>query len=140
MEQQQPSNDDSPPLYGQRLDHLVVFAYRSQVLHRLAVTAEWRGLDWTDDAACAGHAAATPRLCGRCPVVAPCLAAALASNDRAAWRGGLHRSDRDCLWAGLERTYRDVRDLELMRFDVARLPRRDVAARPDEYARNGHRS
>ena len=59
-------------------------------------------------------------LCGRCPVVAECLAAAVASDDRAEWRGGLNRADRERLWAGLERTYRDVRDLELMRLDVSR--------------------
>ena len=89
---------------------------------RLGVTAEWRGLDWTDDAACADHAEATPGLCGRCPVAGECLAAAVASDDPADWRGGLSRADRECLWAGMERTYRDVRDLELMRIDAGRLP------------------
>ena len=140
MEQQDPSGDDSAPLSRQRLVDLVVFEYRARVMHRLGVTAEWRGLDWTDDAACTGHDEATPQLCARCPVAAPCLAAAVASDDRADWRGGLDRSDRDCLWAGLERTYRDVCDLELMRLDITRLPRRDVMPRHNGHAQNGHRS
>ena len=34
------------------------------------------------------------------------------------------RADREQLWAGLERTYREVRDFELMRLDVGRLVNR----------------
>ena len=93
------------------------------------MTAEWRVLEWTDAAACADQAEATADLCGRCPVIAECLAAAIASDDRAEWRGGLDRADREHLWAGLERTYREVRDLELMRLDVNRLAGR-VERRP----------
>ncbi len=140
MEQQDPSGGHSAPLSRQRLADLVVFEYRARVMHRLGVTAEWRGLDWTDGAACASHDEATPQLCARCPVAAPCLAAAVASDDRAEWRGGLDRSDRDCLWTGLERTYHDVCDLELMRLDITRLPGRDVMPRHNGHAQNGHRS
>lgn len=120
---QNQGHTDSPPLDRQRLVDLVVFEYRSLVVRRLGVTAKWRVLEWTDSAACADHEA-TPKLCGRCPVVAECLAAAIASDDRAGWRGGLNRADREHLWAGLERTYREVRDLELMRLDVNRLASR----------------
>jgi hypothetical protein len=67
----------------QRLVDLVVFEYRSLVVRRLGVTAEWRVLEWTDSAACAGETSATPEMCRRCPVIAECLAAALASDDRA---------------------------------------------------------
>lgn len=137
--EQHPSRGERPGPSRQRLVDLVVFEYRSQVVHRLGVTAEWRGLEWTDDAACADHLEATPQLCARCPVAAPCLAAALASDDRAGWRGGLSRSDRECLWGGMERTYREVRDLELMRLDVTRLPRREALDRPGRHAQNGRR-
>lgn len=131
---------DSPPLGRQRLEDLVVFEYRSLVVRRLGVTAEWRVLEWTDSAACANTVEATPRECGRCPVVAQCLAAAVASDDRAEWRGGLNRADREQLWAGMERTYREVRDLELMRLDVTRLASRTAKAGLDPAARSGDRS
>ena len=71
-----------------------------------------------------------PDLCRRLPVVAECLAAAIASDDRAEWRGGIDRADRERLWAGLERTYREVRDFELMRLDVNRLAGRAAGVRP----------
>jgi len=117
----------------------VVFEYRSLVVRRLGVTAEWRVLEWTDSAACTDWSEATPELCGRCPVVAECLAAAVASDDRAQWRGGINRADREQLWAGLERTYREVRDFELMRLDVNRLAARS-GWRPAGSARsNGDR-
>ena len=119
-----PGDAESPPLSRQRLVDLVVFEYRSLVVRRLGVTAEWRVLEWTDSAACTDQDEATPTMCGRCPVLAECLAAAVASDDRAEWRGGLNRSDREHLWAGLERTYREVRDFELMRLDVNRLANR----------------
>ncbi len=90
---------DSAPVNRQRLVDLTVFEYRSMVVRRLGVTAEWRGVDWTDDAACVDYPAATPELCGRCPAVAECLAAAVVSDDRAEWRGGLSRADRERLWA-----------------------------------------
>lgn len=119
-----PRDAESPPLSRQRLVDLVVFEYRSLVVRRLGVTAEWRVLEWTDSADCTDQDEATSTMCGRCPVMAECLAAAVASDDRAEWRGGLNRSDREHLWAGLERTYREVRDFELMRLDVNRLANR----------------
>jgi hypothetical protein len=137
---QKPDNVDSAPVSRQRLVDLVVFEYRSLVVRRLGVTAEWRVLEWTDSAACADQDEATPKLCGRCPVVAECLAAAVASDDRAEWRGGLDRADREHLWAGLERTYREVRDLELMRLDVNRLASRTGHRHLDPTTRNGERS
>ena len=115
---------ESPALNRQRLVDLVVFEYRSLVVRRLGVTAEWRVLEWTDAAACTNQDEATLDMCRRCPVAAECLAAAVASDDRAEWRGGLNRADREHLWTGLERTYREVRDFELMGLDVNRLARR----------------
>ena len=111
----------SAPVGRQRLLDLVVFEYRSLVVRRLHVTAEWRVLEWTDSAACANQPEATESMCRRCPVMGECLAAAIATDDHAEWRGGLSRSDRETLWAGMERTYREVRDLELMRLDVDHL-------------------
>ena len=130
-------NSDSAPVDRQRLLDLVVFEYRSLVVRRLAVTAEWRVLEWTDAATCAEQPAATPDLCSRCPVVAECLAAAIASDDRAGWRGGLNRKDREHLWSGLERTYREVRDFELMRLDVNRLIKRSDWRQPSPVSING---
>jgi hypothetical protein len=115
---------------------LVVFEYRSLVVRRLAVTAEWRVLEWTDAAACAEKSLASADVCVRCPVVAECLAAAIASDDRAEWRGGLARAEREQLWAGLERTYREVRDFELMRLDVGRLASQK-GLRPSHPAADG---
>ncbi len=128
----------SEPVDRQRLLDLVVFEYRSLVVRRLGVTAEWRVLEWTDAAACADQPAATQELCGRCPVVAECLAAAVASDDRAEWRGGISREDREHLWEGLERTYREVRDFELMRLDVNLLMKRTspTSAQPDQGQRS----
>ncbi|MBA8792837.1 hypothetical protein FHX74_000431 [Friedmanniella endophytica] len=111
------------PMSRQRLMDLVVYEYRTLVVRRLGVTAEWRVLEWTDSAACANRLTATEDTCQHCPVAAECLAAAIASDDRAEWRGGLDREDRERLWAGMERTYREVRDLELMKLDVDRLAR-----------------
>ena len=118
------STSPTQPVARQRLLDLVVFEYRSLVVRRLGVTAEWRALEWTDAASCDNQPTATQEMCQRCPVVAECLAAAVASDDRAEWRGGLARDDREHLWEGLERTYREVRDFELMRLDVGRLVKR----------------
>lgn len=130
----------SPPVDRQRLLELVLYEYRSLVVRRLGVTAEWGVLEWTDEAACADSLAATPSHCGRCPVVAECLAAALASDDPAQWRGGTDRGDREHLWAGLERTYREVRDFELLRFDVSRLGGSPSVHRPPQAPRRHPRT
>jgi len=132
------SRDDSPPLSRVRLAQLVSFEYRSLVLRRLDVTVEWRGLQWTEDAVCTYNAGtANGAACSRCPVAGPCLAAAIATDDIAGWRGGLSRADRECLWAGMERTYRDLCDLELMRVDTHRATRH---RHPRRNTENGHRS
>lgn len=115
------NSNASAPVDRDRLVDLVVFEYRSLVVRRLGVTAEWRVLEWTDDAACADEATATAAMCRRCPVIGECLAAALATDDHAEWRGGLNRADRAELWADMEQTYREVRDLELTRLDVDHL-------------------
>ena len=130
----------SAPVSRQRLDELAVFEYRTMVVGRLGVMAEWRGLDWTDESACAGQVASTPTLCGRCAAVAECLAASVTTDDHSEWRGGLSRSDREHLWAALERTYRDVRDLELMRMDVGQLSRRGIVRRLGDRDPKGSRS
>lgn len=135
-----PEHFETGPVDRQRLLDLVVFEYRSLVVRRLAVTAEWRVLEWTDAAACADQPDATQDLCHRCPVVAECLAAALASDDRVEWRGGVNRADRKQLWAGLERTYREVRDFELMRLDVNRLMRRSSWRKPSSATLDGTQS
>ena len=111
----QPSCVDSPPPSRQRLAQLVYFEYRSMVMRRLEVTAEWR-----------------------CPVTGECLAA-IATDDIAGWRG-LSRCDRECLWAGMERTYRDVCDLELMRIDTNRATNHTRADRAREDTEDGQRS
>jgi len=136
--QLEPQDPDTGPVDHQRLVDLVVFEYRSLVVRRLGVTAEWRVLEWTDAAACADQSVATPDLCRGCPVIAECLAAAIASDDRAEWRGGINRADREQLWAGLERTYREVRDFELMRLDVNRLAGRAGSRHSASASASGH--
>ena len=64
----------------------------SLVVRRLDVTAEWRGLDWTGRRRLHRPVARHARLCGRCPVAGECLAAAIATDDLADWRGGLEPS------------------------------------------------
>ena len=137
------SEGDSAPVSRQRLDGLAVLEYRTKVVDRLGVTAEWRGLDWADQAACANQITAAPRLCGRCPGASPvatvpeCLAAAVTTDDHAAWRGSLSRADRENIWAAMERTYVEVPDLELMRMDASRLPHRRIVDRLDDGFKNG---
>ncbi len=80
-----PDQSESAPVDRQRLLDLVVFEYRSLVVRRLAVTSEWRVLEWTDAAACGEQPAATPELCNRCPVVAQtppsCLTRSIRSQN-----------------------------------------------------------
>ena len=123
------ASEAAAPVSYQRLADLVAFEYRSLVVRRLGVMAEWRGLEWTDSAACTDVPAVTGGVCGRCPVVAECLAAAIVSDDRSEWRGGLSRTDREQLWVGLERTYRELRDFDLMRLDVDVLIHRRTDAK-----------
>jgi len=130
----------SAPVSRQRLDELAVFEYRTVVVSRLGVMTEWRGLDWTDRAGCADQAASTPTVCGRRPVLAECLAASVTTDDRSEWRGGLSRADWEHLWTALERTYREVRDLELMRMDAGQLARRGVVHRLSDRAPKRSRS
>ena len=134
-------SDDSPPPSRVRLAQLVHFEYRSLAMRRLGVTAEWRSLEWTADAVCTyNDGTAIGEACSQCPVTGECLAAAIATDDIAGWRGGLSRSDRECLWAGMERTYRDVCDLELMRIDTDRTPNHRIADRTRHNTENGQRS
>ena len=134
------SRDDSPPPSRVRLAQLVSFEYRSLVLRRLDVTVEWRGLEWTEDAVCTYNAGtANGAACSRCPVAGQCLAAAIATDDIAGWRGGLSRADRECLWAAMERTYRDLFDLELMRVDTNRATHHARADRARENSGDGQR-
>jgi hypothetical protein len=77
-----------------------------------------------------GHAHAAP-------VTGECLAAAIATDDLAGWRGGLSRPDRECLWAGMQRTYRDICDLELMRIDTHRATKQRPADRARRHTENG---
>jgi hypothetical protein len=133
------TGNDSTPASRQRLEQFTVFEYRALVVARLGVTVEWRGLAWTDRAACAGHPASTPSMCGRCPVTAECLAAAVTTDDAAEWRGSLSRADREHLWAAMERTYREICDLELMRMDAGRLPRRPSLHQVDRRHLSGQR-
>lgn len=126
----------STPISRDTLVDLVLFEYRSLVVRRLGVTPEWRVLEWTDSAACTDQPEATAALCQRCPVAGQCLSAALAGDDHAELRGGLTRADREELWAGMDQTYREVRDLELMRLDVHRLVG-DRARYPLAHSWNG---
>jgi hypothetical protein len=133
------ASDAAAPVDFHRLADLAAFEYRSLVVGRLRVMAEWRGLEWTDSAACTDVPAVTPSVCGRCSVVAECLAAAIVSDDPAEWRAGLSRTDREQLWVGLERTYRDLRDFDLMRLDVDVLIRRRTEAKRAPANLNGTR-
>ena len=111
----------SPSLDAERLLALVLFEYRSLVVRRLRVTAEWRVLEWIEYAACAGLDAVGPEVCRHCPVKSECLAAAIATDDPAEWRGGLDRTARDGIWETLEPTYREVRDFDLLGLNLDRL-------------------
>ena len=87
------------------------------VIRQLQLTVEWQSLEWLDLAACRQTGTATRDVCRSCPVRAPCLAAAIVTDDPAAWRGGIHRDERDALWEQLESTFLALRDRELMRLD-----------------------
>lgn len=135
------SSENSPPPSRVLLARWVYFEYRAMIMRRLDVTAEWRSLEWTADAVCTYNAGtASGEACSRCPVTSECLAAAIATDDIADWRGGLNRTDRECLWAGMERTYRDVCDLETMRSATQRQTKRRHSDRTRQSSENGPRS
>lgn len=76
---------------------LVQFEYRSMVIRQLQVTVGWQQIEWLDQAACSPSDVATRQICAGCPVRAPCLAAALAVDDPAPWRGGVNKNEREAL-------------------------------------------
>lgn len=76
--------------------------YRQLVLQHADLPASWRNVSWVEQAACRFAAAPDFGMCEACPVVDPCLAAALLLDDPAELRGCLRRVDRVALWAGLE--------------------------------------
>ena len=106
----------APPSTGLLRD-VVGYEYRSMVIRQLQITVEWQTLEWLDLAACRNTGTADQGQCRRCPVRAPCLAAAIVIDDPAEWRGGIHRDERDDLWAKLESVFLALRDHELMRLD-----------------------
>ena len=99
------------------LRDLVRYEYRSMVIRQLQITVEWQSLEWLDLAACKKTGTADQERCRSCPVRAPCLAVAIAIDDPAEWRGGIHRDERDALWEQLESAFLTLRDHELMRLD-----------------------
>lgn len=117
------TQEESSTPQQDRLSAFVRSEYRSLVVRRLKVTAEWRILEWLQDAACKTTGTATEETCRSCRVWAECLGAALATDDPAEWRGALNRRDRQRLWVTIERTYREVRDLELDQLDYDALER-----------------
>jgi hypothetical protein len=96
---------------------LVCFEYRSMVIRQLQVTVDWQQIEWLDLAACRPSNTATRQTCAGCPVRAHCLAAALAVDDPAEWRGGVSRPEREELWERLESVFIDLRDCDFMRVD-----------------------
>ncbi|GAA3612591.1 hypothetical protein GCM10022236_12930 [Microlunatus ginsengisoli] len=87
------------------------------VIRQLQITVEWQSIEWLDLAACRDSDAATQQACRRCPVRAPCLAAAIAIDDPAQWRGGVTRDERIVLWEQLETAFQNLRDLEFTHLD-----------------------
>lgn len=106
------SADLGPSKYD--LLSLVLFEYRSLVVRRLQILDEWRVLAWTTQAECRDGAPPSLPVCRRCPVSEQCLAAAIATDDPAEWRGGIDRAGREHLWMDMEQIYREVRDVELL--------------------------
>ena len=115
---QQVSRDTSSEVVdGSLIRDLVRFEYRSMVIRQLQVTIEWQHLEWLDLAACRRTDAATRQSCIGCPVRAQCLAAALAIDDPAEWRGAVSRQEREELWERLESIFLDLRDCNFMHMD-----------------------
>lgn len=104
--------DVGPSKYD--LLRLVLFEYRSLVVRRLRILEEWRVLEWATQAECRDGTPPSLPVCTRCPVCEQCLAAAIANDDPAEWRGGVDRVGREHLWMDMEQIYREVRDVELV--------------------------
>lgn len=51
---------DGAPLDRKRLRDTAVHEYRASVMGQLAISVDWRGLEWTDDTACDEDQRATP--------------------------------------------------------------------------------
>ena len=58
-----------------------------------------------------------PRAMPPLPRPSPCLAAAIAIDDPAEWRGGVTRDERDLLWEQLESAFLTLRDHDFTRLD-----------------------
>jgi len=99
----------SPP-DPELIRQLVNYEYRSMVIRQLQITVEWQSIEWLDLAGCRASGAATQRACRGCPVRAQCLAAAIAIDDQATWRGGITRNERIDLWQQLESAFHILRD------------------------------
>lgn len=99
------------------LRNLISLEYRSMVIRQLQVTVEWQQIEWLDSAACRPSKVTTRQTCASCPVRAPCLAAAIAVDDRAEWRGGVSRQEREELWERLESVFNDLRGRSFMQID-----------------------
>ena len=124
------------PLDRRRLLDLVLFEYRSLVVRRLGITNEWGTLDWTDSAACAGRAEATPDRCERCPSgrsVSPPRSRPMIAPSGAAES----TARREQIWAGMEATYREVRDVELLHLDLTALIATPAGRTPARPPRTG---
>lgn len=112
-----PKRDVASPPDPHLLRQLVDWEYRSMVIRQLQITVEWQSIEWLDLAACRNEAAATHTACCRCPVRAPCLAAAITIDDSATWRGGVTRDERIALWEELESAFFRLRDLDFTQLD-----------------------
>ena len=104
-------------LDGALIRGLVEFEYRSMVIRQLQITVEWQQIEWLDQAACSPSGVATQQTCAACPVRSPCLAAALAMDDPAPWRGGVCHKEREELWEHLESVFTDLRDRGFVHLD-----------------------
>ncbi|MBA3529714.1 MAG: WhiB family transcriptional regulator [Propionibacteriaceae bacterium] len=111
------SSDPKPTPDPQQIAGLVGFEYRSMVLRQLQITVEWQQIEWLDFAACRRSGVATRQTCIGCPVRAQCLAAALAVDDQAGWRGAVSRPEREDLWGQLEAAFLALRDKNFMHLD-----------------------
>src|SRR5690349_25002853 len=87
------------------------------VIRQLQITVEWQSIEWLDLAHCRTAGTATQLTCRRCPVRAPCLAAAISIDDQAQWRGGVSRDERVNLWEQLETVVLNLHDHALTPLD-----------------------